>query len=118
MKLAFIPLIFFAVLSGCAKYDQKQEIKDANKPETLILQKKAAQGSIVSYKIHGSGSISGTAEIQIILNNSVYHTETINGNISFTWGGDWYSDTAEIRYIPKDVSGGHILIEYSFGDLK
>lgn len=65
--------------------------------------------------LKGSGSINGKARIQRILHDGgLYDDETIEGTFSFAWGGDWYSDTAEIRYIPDNVTEGTVKFNYRF----
>ncbi len=68
--------------------------------------------------VRGSGNLTGNAELVLMLNNKPYKTEHLNGKIDFSWGGDWYSDSMEIRYQPGKVETGNLKLEYSFYDLK
>ena len=108
----FVPL-FILMCTSCRKYDQKLVITDVGTSQVIKLHKKPKQGGIVSMGIRGSGNLNG--EAQIIL---PYKTEQINGKVSFNWGGDWYSDTMELRYQPINANSGILVIEYSFYDLK
>jgi hypothetical protein len=72
---------------------------------------------VVSLDIRGTGSIKGKAEIQLMLDGKPYRTEPLQGAVSFRWGGDWYSSTAEIHYRPLNVEGGQIRLQYHFGTI-
>ena len=52
------------------------------------------------------------------LKGKEYKTANLSGMVNFDWGGDWYSDSAEIIYHPINVKGGKISINYCFFDLK
>lgn len=109
-------VIALAVLaSGC---DTKtRNIADVNNSETIILDKQAGQGPIHSITISGSGRLKGEAEISLILNGGPYKKEHLSGAVDFRWGGDWYSDQAEIRYTPISATGGKLKLKYKFNDL-
>lgn len=109
-------LIVFCV--SCSKYDQRLSITDIQKPQVITLHKKVNQRGIYAMGIRGSGNLNGTAQIILMLNDQPYKTEQLNGKISFTWGGDWYSDSMEVRYQPGKVGSGKLDIEYAFYDLK
>ncbi len=53
-----------------------------------------------------------------MLNEKPYNTENITGNVSFNWGGDWYSDSATIIYKATNVTEGNLIIEYNFETMK
>jgi hypothetical protein len=102
-------------------FRQTTVMVDATQPQTIILRKRFYQGYIDRVMIHCSGFIEGKATIQrVFYNNGDFlgfrDQGTISGKVSFDWGGDWYSDTAEIRYIPESVSSGHLTFTYTFYD--
>lgn len=102
-------------------FHQTAVILDVSKPQTIVLRKRFYQGSIDMMRVHCSGFLEGKAKIQRILYNGdicegPYNEENLNGKVSFSWGGDWYSDTAEIRYIPDSVTAGKLTLTYSFYD--
>lgn len=70
---------------------------------------------VFSLEIKGAGSIDGTAQIELMLNGKPYKSQNLEGRVSFTWAGDWYSPTAELRYRPATVRGGELQLRYSFG---
>jgi len=102
-------------LSGCTRHEAS--VKDVTKNETIILKKQSGQGGIVGISIAVSGSIAGKGELQLILNGEVYKKETVSGAVSFEWGGDWYADQAEVRYLAGTASGGSLTLKYDFRDL-
>ncbi len=116
MKKIITCIMACVFLSGCGIGARTRNIVDVTKPDTVILTKIAGQGAIHSITITGAGNIDGNAEISLILNGTPYKTETLSGRVNFQWGGDWYSDQAEIRYNPSSVVGGHLRLSYDFGD--
>jgi hypothetical protein len=103
--------------AACASYDQSARIADVRKAETIILENTGRSGNVHAIGIRGSGEIRGEATVTLMLNGKPYKTETLSGPVRFKWGGDWYSNTAEIRYEPGEVSSGELVIEYRFSTL-
>ena len=101
----------------CFSGSQYYEIKDVTKPEVIILKKDLKQGNIHAITISGKGQITGEAKIILVLNEKPYKTADISGTVNFQWGGDWYSDTAEIRYHPLSIATGQLQIIYCFKDI-
>ena len=111
-----ITVIALAVLaSGCGT--KTRTISDVSKSETVLLDKQAGQGPIHSITVIGSGRLNGEAEISLILNDGPYKTARLSGAVDFRWGGDWYSDQAEIRYTPISATYGKLKLKYRFNDL-
>jgi hypothetical protein len=104
-------LLAFWVLSP-----SRAAVRDVRKPETIVLKKGSNQGHIVSIHIHCFGEIIGDATICLMHGDEAYRTEKLTGTVNFTWGGEWYTDSAEIRYQPGDVKSGHLSITYDFSD--
>ncbi|MEY5012307.1 MAG: hypothetical protein RLY69_22 [Verrucomicrobiota bacterium] len=113
--LVLLSAIGIVCLSGCAPH--QVSVKDVTKNETIILKKQPGQGAIVDISIAVSGSIAGKGELQLILNGAVYKKEALSGAVSFDWGGDWYEDQAEVRYLAGTASGGSLTLKYEFRDL-
>jgi hypothetical protein len=63
------------------------------------------------------GKLEGEAQLVLMLNGAPYKSERMKGKVNFTWGGDWYSDSIELRYQPINVTAGHLVIAYTFADL-
>jgi len=114
--LSFVAPLLAALLSGCNPGHRAQSVADVTKAETITLKKNTGQGHIHFLTITGSGEIQGTAEISLMENGKSYRTEKLSGPVKFEWGNDWYSDTADIRYAPKSVTGGNLRLEYRFKD--
>ena len=113
-KYFYLFTIFF--IYSCFSGSQSYEIKDVTKSEVVILKKETNQRNIHAITISGKGQISGEAKIILMLNGSPYKSEDITGKVSFHWGGDWYADTAEIRYDPVSVRDGELNISFKFYD--
>src|SRR4051812_20293805 len=113
---ALVGAAYFYVFS--ADPGQSISIADVTQAQTLRLKKRYYQGYVVSLAVSGTGSIVGTAEIQWMNGKEVYLKREIGGPVHFTFAPDWYSDSAEIRYVPKSVSGGTLTLIYSFISIK
>jgi hypothetical protein len=110
---AFVSAALFLVLfvAGCTS---RAQIADVTKPETIELKKNPSQGHVHGISITASGTLDGTAEIQLMREGTVYQKKEISGKFSFAYDGDWYAEQAEIRYLPRNVSGGNIRFRYAF----
>ena len=117
MKIILLTFISALLLSSCSANYEYKNIKDVQKPEVIMLHKKSYQGGVYALTIICSGYINGNAKLILILNGEPYKTENLSGKIKFQWGGDWYSDSAEIRYEPDSVKEGKLHIKYIFRDL-
>ena len=107
-------LIATGLLAGCSVGSRKHEVADVTKTEVIVLAKKLGQGPVHSLSVVGLGKIDGNAEISLILHGGPYKTEKMSGKVTFRWGGDWYSDQAEIKYTPGTVTGGTLRLKYKF----
>lgn len=111
-----LPFLALSVLVpvGCSPSFREVSVKDVSKGETITLKKNLSQGSISSIQIAGMGSVVGNGEVQLILNGAVYKKESVSGSVKFEWSGDWYSDDAEVRYIPGTATSGALTLRYRF----
>ena len=92
-------------------------LPDVRTPHTLTLRTSHAPQRVYALDVRGSGTIDGTATIVLLLHDQPYRSERLSGRIDFKWSGDWYSDTAQIRYEPADVNGGTLTLDYGFAAL-
>ncbi|RYF41724.1 MAG: hypothetical protein EOO38_20415 [Cytophagaceae bacterium] len=111
-----VVLCISIILVGCGCGKRTAGIKDVTKAEVLILRKKPAQGPIHRFDVTASADLQGVARIQLILNGAVYKEEVLKDRARVQWSSDWYSDEAEIRYIPLAVSKGSFALTYDFKD--
>lgn len=118
MLKVLICVLLTALVSGCGTGTRTFDVPDVTKSETIILKKNPGQAAIYSLTVKGEGRIDGNAEIVLILNAEPYKTERLSGPVDFRWGGDWYSDQAEIRYRPMSTTAGSLRLKYQFNDLK
>lgn len=115
MKKVITCLAVAVLLSGCGG-TRTHDVADVTKAEVIVLKNTPGQGPVHSLSVTGFGEIQGDAEISLILNGDPYKTEKLSGKVEFQWGGDWYSDQAEIRYTPTSVTGGTLKLRYGFND--
>ena len=118
MLKLLVGVLVIVLFPGCDSGVRTYDISDITKSETITLVKNQGQGAIYSLSIKGEGRIQGNAEIILILNGAPYKTKRLSGPVDFQWEGDWYSDQAEIRYIPISPINGSLRIKYKFNDLK
>lgn len=111
----FIGILTVSIFAaGCSESAQSVSIADTGKDQVVVLKKDSGLGKVYALSIQGHGNIDGKATIMLMLNGKPYKTEHLENKVNFEWGGDWYLDEAEIRYIPKNVSSGNISLEYNF----
>ena len=113
MKQILLSLILLFVYA-CGSPNQTYEITDVTTQQKIFLKNAKDKGNVHEMRVNGSGYIKGSAEIILMLNEKAYKTELLNGNIKFTWEGDWYSDDMEIIYKPKSVKSGKLNLTYAF----
>ncbi|MBE9114350.1 hypothetical protein IQ249_00415 [Lusitaniella coriacea LEGE 07157] len=99
---------------SCDSYENSASVSDVTKEEVIVLETTKKSEDISSINIKGRGQIDGEATIVLMLNGEPYKTETLKDEVQFSWDGDWYSNTAEIRYTPVQVNSGDLTLEYSF----
>ena len=114
LLLGLMPIL---LVVGCGDGMRTVDVADVTKPTTIVLKKETGQGHIFALTIEGAGRIDGSAKISMLTNSSAYQTETLSGNVTFRWEGDWYSDDIKVRYTPATVSGGELRLRYRFADL-
>jgi len=108
-------ILFISIMTvACTRYDQVTKINNIFDAQTIVLRNVSGKGPVHSISIKVGGHIDGEATIYLMLDGKPYKTEKIENNISIAWGGDWYSDTAEIRYEPNRVKEGELIIKYRF----
>ena len=64
--------------------------------------------------LRATGQLDGQATFTLMLNDKPYSVDRADGPVFFEWGGDWYADTAHIRYEPDNVKAGSVTLHYSF----
>lgn len=110
--------IALSVLLAACSASSVANVPTVTEPAVITLKANPGSGSVVSLQIEGDGSIDGFALIELMLNGKPYRTERLQGSVAFTWGGDWYAPTAEVRYRPENVQGGRLQLRYRFQSLE
>jgi hypothetical protein len=112
--LLLVALLAVAVWYLCAPNMPSVTLSNVRRPETLVLGKETGNGNVYGITIRGSGEIDGEAIVSLLLNGEPYKVEKLRGKVNFEWGGDWYSETAKIRYEPANVRTGKLVLHYRF----
>lgn len=112
--LAIPTAVLLLALVACAP-SQITTIENLGEPRVVKLVAPDPEKPVFSIEIKGTGSIDGTAQIELMLDGKPYKSQNLEGRVSFTWAGDWYSPTAELRYRPTKARGGELQLRYSFG---
>lgn len=89
-------------------------VSDVRRAETLMLGKETGDPYTHGLTIRGSGEIDGDATIALLFGGQPYKVAKLSGKVHFVWGGDWYSETAEVRYVPGEVRSGKVVLHYRF----
>jgi len=93
------------------------DIEDATRQSEATLHAPPGYDAIYALDVVGSGRITGEGEISLILNGAPYKTHHVSGEVSFTWGGDWYSPEAKVRFTPSSKASGSVTLHYKFRSL-
>ena len=111
----FLLIITILLISFYFLIDRYQtyKLRNLNAKQYIYLNKKETQKNVVGYKIIFKGYIDGKAKIVIYNEDKIYNEKIISDKIEFNWGGDWYSDTIKLQYIPlSKIKKGKIEISY------
>jgi hypothetical protein len=92
-------------------------VANVRQAETIVLGRDTGSPHTYAISIRGSGRIDGEATISLLLGGQRYRVEKLSGTIDFEWGGDWYAETATIRYEPTSVRSGNVVLHYRFRKL-
>lgn len=87
-------------------------VRDVREAETLVLGTETGRPAY-AISVRGSGRVDGEATITLLLRGQPCRVEKLNGLVDFRWGGDWYAETAEVRYEPAGVRSGKVVLHYS-----
>lgn len=86
--------------------------------QTAVLRKKPEQGKTASLELIVEGTISGSAEVQVLLAGEPLKQEYVSGNFKVQFREDWFEDQAEVRYLTADENSGTLKIKYTFTPLQ
>lgn len=89
-------------------------VRDVRHAESLILGQESGNSHPWGIWIEGSGHVDGEATISLLLHGQPYKVERVRGRVEFEWGGDWYAETATVRYEPVNVRSGTVVLRYRF----
>ena len=92
-------------------------VRNVREAETLVLGQDAGNPCTYGISIHGSGHIDGEATLSLMVGGKPYRVQKLRGDINFEWDGDWYAETAEVRYEPAGVRSGKVVLSYQFHKL-
>ncbi len=112
--LVILAIVF---ICGCAPGRQEQVISDVARPCVIMLEKRAGQGNVYSVSIRVEGHIEGIAELSLNENGRSYRSERLSGKVDLNLNGDWYTNSAELKYRPVSVRKGVLRITYDFHSL-
>jgi hypothetical protein len=114
--LVFAASFVLAVWLLCAPYllTPSVAVGDVRQVETLVLGEKTGNPYTHGITVRGSGEVDGEATISLLLHDQPYKVAKLRGKVDFEWGGDWYSETAEVRYEPASVRSGKVVLHYRF----
>ena len=120
MKRAVLVVLVIGTAVGLVTWwmsGPRVAVGDVRHAETLVLGKGSSAGHTYALSIRGSGQIDGHATISLLLDGKPYKVEKLSGAVDFKWGGEWYADTAEVRYEPDGVRSGDVVLRYNFEKL-
>ena len=81
---------------------------------SFLLKPDNKSNHVIGLNLLITGSIDGQASFSLMQDGKPYRTAEVTGDFNIKWGNDWYSETAEIKYSPKNVKAGSGVINYRF----
>ena len=115
-----LALFTLAILAGVLVFtfitrkDQTTQLHDLSRPSTITLKALPRQGTINGIWLHIRGHLEGAATVS----GGMYLAERIiRGDVDIDTTADCYEPHFEFRYVPTDVTSGHLTIDYKFHDL-
>jgi hypothetical protein len=100
---------------SCGWHPDTALIPDAE----MTLHARRTETKIYCLDVEGVADIQGDATIELVLNGAGYKTVQLHGHTTFTWGGDWYSPDAIVRYAPASrLTKGSVMLKYRFKALQ
>ena len=114
LLLAVIIFIALWLLYAQSSALPSVSVSDVRQPETIVLDRETGYDNVRWLTVRGAGFLNGEATISLVVDGQPYRVEPLKGEIDFEWGGDWYSETAEIRYEPGEVRSGTVSLHYKF----
>lgn len=115
--LSAVVLVVAIARAKCLWLPNRVHIADASKPARVMLEARTHPDRIYALDVVGSGHLDGGGKIWLVLNGEPYKTIELRGPVHFSWGGDWYSPEAEVRYSPDAATTGSISLSYEFHSL-
>jgi hypothetical protein len=110
--------VLIVACTSCGWHPDTAVIPDAGRPAEVTLHARRGETQIVGLEAEGVADIQGDATIELVLNGAGYKTVQLHDHTNFTWGGDWYSPDAIVRYVPASrMTKGSITLKYRFKTL-
>ena len=112
MKLLVI-IICSIWLSSC-DYSDEEYVLDLSKTSTFVLNAVNTE-PVSEFRLHAKGSSSAEGVLELLLEDTIYKTQKISGNVNFKWGGDWYHPNMKLIYRIQKNGKGTLKIKYKIG---
>jgi len=113
--LGVVLVVALVVLAAWAFSWASISVRDVREAETLILGQGTGNPGTWALSIRGSGQVDGEATVSLLLGEGrPYHVQRLSGKVDFEWSGDWYSETAKVRYEPVSVRSGKVVLHHRF----
>jgi len=108
--------VLFSLFITPDRATQRTTINDTSQPFSISFFAPDPHGSISNLDLKVESTINGSANL--VLSNpesSVTESFILNGDSSIVqYSGDWYSNSFNLKYIPKNSTTGTLSITYSF----
>lgn len=84
--------------------------------KSVVLSRGPGQGEVYSLRVRISGELEGEGTVSLVADGQSYRTGALSGNVDLDWRQDWYSDSAELRFVLNEGSGGVLRVNHQFRD--
>lgn len=113
--LITITCLLLFILLNKVTYDGEITIDNPSKEQMLFLSAPGKK-SISGIYLNISGNLDADSSLNFILEGKPVYTIELNaGEINKSIDTDWYANKCDIKYSPKKVTKGNLVIKYIFG---
>lgn len=112
LRRAATTLILLTLVS-CNFFDDKY-VLDLSTSATFILGVSDTK-TVSEFRFHAQGHSSANGVLELLLDDKVYKTQVITGDVDFKWTGDWYHPNMKIVYRVEQAGTGTLKIKYKLG---
>lgn len=113
--IVVIVTVFFLQRFGVWK-GMDVHLTQGSPTQSVVIHKRPGQGDVHHLRVWISGDMDGDGTVSLVAAGRSVRTGEIAGVVDLEWQQDWYSDSAELRFVLEEGQGGSIRVTHEFRD--